>query len=111
MCLLKESAKWRRVEIFRIMVSKDQALDDDPSGELFEQELAQIARDAETHQIYLEYGLLESSISTDRHPRYLLGMHQGLHFDWGFDAGDPHTTNHVEWMGPSVLKPLLDRFV
>lgn len=110
-CLLKESAKWRRVEIFKIMVSKDEALNDDPNGELFEQELAQIAYDAEANQIDLEYGFLESSISTDCHPRYLLGMHQGLHFDWGFDAGDPHTTNLVEWMGPSVLKPLLDRFV
>jgi hypothetical protein len=110
-CLLKESAKWRRVEIFKIMVSKDQALDGDPNGELFKQGLAQIARDADASLIQLEHGLLEASISTDRHARYLLGMHQGLHFDWGFDVGDPHSTNHVEWMGPSVLKPLLDRFV
>jgi hypothetical protein len=109
--LLKESAKWRRVEVFRLMVSTDEALKGDPNGELFKQGLDQIARDAGASLIRLEHGLLEASISTDRHARYLLGMKQGLHFDRGFDTGDPHTTNHVEWMGQSVLKPLLDRFV
>ena len=92
-------------------MSEEQALDDDPNGESFERDLVQVAKDAEADHINLEYGFLESTSSIDRHPRYLLGMHQGLHFDWGFDAGDPQTTNHIEWMGPSVLKPLLDRFV
>ena len=110
-CLLSESARWGRVEVFRVMVSEEQALDDDPNGESFERDLVQVANDAKADHIHLEYGFLESTSSIDRHPRYLLGMHQGLHFDWGFDAGDPQTTNHIEWMGPSVLKPLLDRFL
>jgi hypothetical protein len=37
-------------------------------------------------------------------------MNRGLHFDWGFDTGDAGSTNHIEWMGKSVLEPLLKRF-
>ena len=60
--------------------------------------------------IELEVQSLDQNVATDRHPRYLLGMERGLHFDWGFDIEDAKSTNHVEWISKSALQPLLARF-
>lgn len=108
--LFREAVSWRRVECFKLAVSLEQALDGDETGEIFESDLQVLADSCGAHAIELEYVLLDSRISTDRHPRYLLGMQSGLHFDWGFDTGDADSTNHIEWMGQTVLKPLLKRF-
>ena len=108
--LLRESVVWRRVVCFKLALSKEQAMDCDDSGTVFENDLQQLAINCGAKDIELEYVLLDDKFSTDRHPRYLLGMHRGLHFDWGFDTGDAGSTNHIEWMGKSVLEPLLKRF-
>lgn len=108
--LFRDAVRWQRVICFKLAISKEQALDGDDSGEIFETELQQLVNECGAHAIELEYVILDGRFSTDRHPRYLLGMQRGLHFDWGFDTGDADSTNHIEWMGESVLKPLLKRF-
>ena len=109
--LLSEAARWKRVETFRLMVSDEEALKGDQDGEIFSADLEDIAQQADASgSIEIEWGVLDRSISAQRHPRYLLGMNSGLHFDWGFDTDDVNTTNHIEWMGKSVLEPLLKMF-
>lgn len=109
--LLIEAVTWKRVEVFKLMVSKDIALIQDYDGVLFIQDLETIGREVGINGlIQIQWDLLDKNISTERHPRYLLGNKSGLHFDWGFDTGDANTTNHIEWMGASVLNNLLDNF-
>lgn len=108
--LLREAKKWRRVEIFRLVISEKEALKGDDDGPVFGAQFAELAAKCEVDNIELEWDLLDNKYSSDRHPRYLLGMERGLHFDWGFDTGDADTTNHIEWIGKSALKPLLKRF-
>ena len=109
--LLNEAARWGRVEVFRLMVSSEEALFGDPDGEVFNSDLMDLAAECGVAgKIELELGFLNPDSAVDNHPRYLLGMNSGLHFDWGFDTGDADSTNHIEWMGRSVLKPLLERF-
>lgn len=108
--LLREAGKWGRVETFRLVISEKEALKDDDDGSIFEAQFAELAAKCEGSSIELEWDLLDNNYSSDRHPRYLLGMERGLHFDWGFDTGDVDTTNHIEWIGKSALKPLLKRF-
>ena len=109
--ILNEAIKWKRVEVFKLMVSEDEALKEDPDGEVFASDLEDVVeKSGAKNVIQIEWDLLDRSVSTERHPRYLLGMASGLHFDWGFDTGDVSTTNHIEWMGKSVLEPLLNNF-
>lgn len=108
--ILKEAIRWKRVEIFRLMVSEDVALMCDPDGDVFSSDLQRVVDEAGANKITIEWDLLDRNVSTERHPRYLLGMASGLHFDWGFDTDDVNTTNHIEWMGRSVLEPLLKNF-
>jgi hypothetical protein len=109
--LLSEAVKWHRVEVFKLMVSEEIALEQDIEGEDFSRDLEALAHEVGAIGcILIEWGVLDKSVSTERHPRYLLGNKSGLHFDWGFDTGDANTTNHIEWMGESVLNKLLDNF-
>lgn len=109
--LLKDAVEWKRVETFRLMVSAEKALLDDEDGKLFEEDIHVLLDElGAVGKIEIEWDLLDRSISTERHPRYLLGMYSGLHFDWGFDTDDEKTTNHVHWMGQSELVPLLKNF-
>lgn len=52
----------------------------------------------------------KKELNTKQHARYLLGLKSGLHFDHGFDTAEDGSTNHVEWIGNSVLEPLLIKF-
>lgn len=108
--LLREADRWGRVEIFKLAVSPREAWYGDPDGKLFHRELNFLAQEWGVSGIKLEVQKLDPAISSDRHPRYLLGMERGLHFDWGFDTGDAASTNHVEWISKSALQPLLKRF-
>ncbi len=109
--LLKEAVRWNRVETFRLMVSAEKALIYDEDGDTFSSDLTQLLREVDSlGRIEIEWNILDKSVSTERHPRYLLGMFSGLHFDWGFDTDDEKTTNHVHWMGKSELDPLLRNF-
>lgn len=109
--LLIEALKWKRVETFKLMVSPEKALMEDADGSVFSADLEELRGEVgAVGKITIEWFGLDSSVSTERHPRYLLGLTSGLHFDWGFDTDDEGTTNHVEWMGKSVLDPLLKNF-
>ncbi len=113
--LVTEALRWKRVEIFHLVISEKEALIDDPDASTFVSDLTEISNRCGAPDNFFTYDLLDPNYSTDRHPRYLLGMHQGLKFDWGFDVDDqksrsPTSTNHVEWMGEKVLEPLLKRF-
>ena len=108
--LLCEAVRWKRVEVFKLAVSPKEAFDDDPEGEVFSDQLSELAVAIGAGAIELEIQLLDQDVATDRHPRYLLGMERGLHFDWGFDIEDANSTNHVEWVSKSALQRLLTRF-
>jgi hypothetical protein len=108
--LLYEAVHWKRVEVFKLAVSPREAFHDDPDGAIFSDHFSELAAAVGANSIELEIQPLNQNVSTDRHPRYLLGMERGLHFDWGFDIEDAKSTNHVEWISKSALKPLLDRF-
>ena len=108
--LFREAVKWRRVEIFCLAVSEKEALRSDESGEIFCNELKVLAASCNAASIDLELDVLDPLSSTERHPRYLLGMERGLHFDWGFDTGPQETTSHIEWISKNALQPLLKRF-
>jgi hypothetical protein len=108
--LLREATRWRRVEVFKLAVSPREAFNGDPDGSIFSEQLAILADDSGAAHIELEIQELNPNIAIDRHPRYLLGMERGLHFDWGFDTADAGSTNHVEWISKSALRPLLERF-
>lgn len=109
--LLHAAQAERRVEIFRLMVSKREALLEDADESRFQADLAELLREAGASDIVVEYDFLDTSHPLDRHPRYLLGNECGLRFDWGFDTMDDNSTNHVEWIGAAALAPLLDRFM
>lgn len=113
--LVTEALKWKRVSVFCLFISNKEALIDDPDESTFKSDLAEIRNRCGAPDDFFEHKLLDSNYSTDRHPRYLLGMNQGLKFDWGFDVDDqksrgPLSTNHVEWIGRKALEPLLKRF-
>lgn len=108
--LLREAVRWRRVEIFKLAVSPREALADDPDGSIFSDQLSALADASGAGQIEFEIQPLDPNNAIDRHPRYLLGMERGLHFDWGFDTEDAKSTNHVAWISKSALQPLLKRF-
>ncbi len=108
--LLREAIRWKRVEVFKLAVSPREAFDGDPDGSIFSDQLSALGDAVGADVIEFEIQLLDQNVSTDRHPRYLLGMDRGLHFDWGFDTEDAKSTNHVEWISKSALQPLLKRF-
>lgn len=108
--LLREATRWNRVEVFKLAVSPREAFDGDPDGVIFSEQLSDLAAESGADAIELEIQSLDPNVATDRHPRYLLGMERGLHFDWGFDTEDATSTNHVEWISKSALQPLLKRF-
>jgi len=113
--LVTEALKWKRVEVFKLFISQKEALIDDYDETTFALDLMEISSRCCVPDNFFEYDLLDPKYSIDRHPRYLLGMHQGLKFDWGFDVDAMKSegvasTNHIEWMGEKVLAPLLKRF-
>jgi hypothetical protein len=107
---LREATRWKRVEVFKLAVSPREAFDGDPDRTVFYEQLSNLAAESGAEAIDLEIQSLDPNVATDRHPRYLLGMDRGLHFDWGFDTEDAKSTNHVEWISKSALQPLLKRF-
>lgn len=109
--LLKAASNFGRVEVFKLLVSESTALEDDSNGSKFERDVQQVVRDFAAEGVCLEYDLLDPSVAVERHPRYLLSVHGGLKFDWGFDVSDDGSTNHVEWIGEEALKPLIERFL
>lgn len=108
--LLKEAARWGRVEVFKLAVSPREAYENDLTGGVFCEQLEALIKAWRISGVELEVQELDPSIASDKHPRYLLGMERGLHFDWGFDTGDAGSTNHVEWISKTALEPLLKRF-
>jgi hypothetical protein len=111
--LLKACVAARRVEIFCLVLDETLALkpyNRDDAELWFERELAQVQIDADAESLQIEYQYLNREAFTDQHPRYLLGNHAGLHFDWGFDTGDSSQRNLVSWLSESALVPLLKRY-
>jgi hypothetical protein len=108
--LLREAVHCGRVEIFKLAVSPQEAYRDDRNGDFFCEQLDALAEEWGVTKIELEIQELDSNNAYDKHPRYLLGMERGLHFDWGFDTSDVGSTNHVEWISKVALQPLLKRF-
>lgn len=106
--LLADAQRRRKVEVFVLYVSSEQALARDPDGAAFEEDLASVLDDAQVTGIDVQYDLLDEVGDTRQHARYLLGQGCGLQFDHGFDTGDG--TNHVHWLSTAELAPLLKKF-
>lgn len=99
-----ETARQGRAKIFRIVVSPKAFGPEDPQGKAYRHSFEAIAQSAGAGGMTLEVDLV------GEHPRYLLGMHSGLQFDWGFDISTDGRRNHVHWLKDSVLKPLLEQY-
>lgn len=111
--LLKCAAQNEKVVCFKVTLSKA-AMPDDADGARFEKAFSQLAVDAGIRDIDLSYEVFEDRDEGNLHARYLLGNHNGLQFDHGFDIdsrGSDKSKNHVHWMSESELAPLLDRFL
>lgn len=111
--LLKCAATFRKVVCFKVMLSET-ALPDDPNDSSFANEFSRIADEAGARDIALSYEVFEDHDGRNQHARYLLGNHNGLQFDHGFDIDSREgrkSKNHVHWMSESELAPLLDRFM
>ena len=111
---LGEADAGRVVRVFKLVVSLSKASPGDPSGSKYEQELGALAYEVTRGRITCELEDLDEvadEAGVNDHPRYLLGLYSGLHFDWGFDLDTrPKSTNHVSWLTKSLLDPLLDRY-
>ncbi len=109
--LLAVAAEAKRTSCFRLTVSREIGLEDDPSGS----ELLGIARDIAERSgikdIKLEIDTIDKVAPHHRHARYLLGTRSGLQFDYGFDTATDKSLNHVHWMSRAELEPLLKLFM
>lgn len=110
--LVKEALAWKKVEVFCIMISPKEALINDPNADTFESDLIALSEKCGAPDKFFEFGLLDSNDPLDRHLRYILGMKQGLRFDWGFDIDNSESgsTNLIEWMSFNTLERLLRRY-
>jgi hypothetical protein len=99
-----ETARQGRARIFRLVVGAKAFGTEDPQGKAYRRTFEAIAERAGAGGLTLEVG------TVGEHPRYLLGMHSGLQFDWGFDIPKDGRLNHVHWLKDSVLQPLLKEY-
>lgn len=106
--LFREAVRWKRVECFKFAVMSKEAFQGDPGGKMFKAEMRRLANKNGAQNMELDFCKLDDHSSS--HARYLLGMRNGLHFDWGLDTGDPKSKSHINWIGPAALQPLLDQF-
>ena len=113
---LGEADAGRIVRVFRLAVSVSKACPGDPTGAGYAEALGTLAYEVTRGRVSCELQDLDDAsddVDGGEHPRYLLGLHSGLHFDWGFDLDTrikSKSTNHVSWLTKSVLDPLLDRY-
>lgn len=106
--LFREAVRWKQVECFKFAVLSKEAFHGDPGGKEFKSEMRKLADKNDAQYMKLDFFELDDHSSS--HARYLLGMHNGLHFDWGFDTGNSKSKNHINWIGPAALQPLLIQF-
>jgi hypothetical protein len=100
-----EQAAQGRAKIFRLIVGEKVFSSGDRSEDAFVNAFETIAIEAKAKNLKCEYDTI------DGHARYLLGMHSGIQFDWGFDISASDTRlNHVHWLKDKVLNPLLDQY-
>lgn len=69
----------------------------------FVKDIESIRDDVNFPQLNLSY-LIDDDLS---HGRYLFSIKGGLQFDNGFDT-DPKKKNHVHWLSPKELEPLIE---
>lgn len=112
--MLAEALRLRKVSNFVLFTNRKEALAVHNSEAAFAEELAstmaEVRGSAATSQLELEYDFLDERPDPKQHARYLLGNGCGIQFDHGFDTSNDATRNHVHWMAPAELDPLLARF-
>lgn len=108
--LLQAAQDERKVNVFKLVVSRSRTMCDEDNGATFEADLEGILTDVGCADVEVEYAFLDEA-GGKQHARYLLGNECGLKFDWGFDEADDDSTNHVEWIGKATLEPLLKKFM
>ncbi len=92
-------------EIFYVPESKDV-----PGSEYLDADLKELVNELDFNYLQVAAKPIKKDTNTKQHARYLLGLRSGLHFDHGFDTNDDGSKNHVDWISPSVLIHLLEKF-
>ena len=105
--MLKVAKNGKFVECFEIFYVPENNI---YGTEYIEDDLRNLIEELEFKNIQIACHPLIKESNTKQHARYLLGLNSGLHFDHGFDTAEDGSTNHVEWMGFSVLEQLLIKF-
>ena len=105
--LLKIAYHGRFLECFEIFYVPENEV---KGSEFLGEDLRALAVEVGFHDLQVSARPIKKEAHTKQHARYLLGLKSGLHFDHGFDTNDDGSTNHVEWLSPSVLIPLLEKF-
>lgn len=108
--LLARAGAEGKTELIRLTVSREHALEDDPTGRAFMEAANSLAEEVGNRVSRIEYALLEDLAQTHSHGRYLLGVNSGMHVDHGF-AVKVSAVNHVHWLRRAELNPLLDHFM
>jgi len=106
--MLKVAQQGKFLECFEIFYVADNI--DVYGSEHLEEDLKALTIEIGFDNLQVAARPIKKMTNTKQHARYLLGLKSGLHFDHGFDTNDDGSTNHVEWMSPGVLIPLLDKF-
>jgi len=102
-----EAVKWRQVEAFEVFYSPSKTGRSIDAQRL---DFQGVANEIGASRIAVDVHSLDRNEADKQHGRYLLGLRNGLHFDHGFDVANDGSKNHVEWVGSSVLRTLLEKF-
>jgi hypothetical protein len=105
--MFKIAQKGRFVECFEIFY---EPVNQVYGAEYLQEDLQNLVDELGIKSIDVACHPTKKDSNTKQHARYLLGLHSGLHFDHGFDTAEDDSRNHIEWMGNSVLEPLLKKF-
>ena len=106
--MLKIAQQGKYVECFEIHYVQEKNV---AGAEFLQNDLKELANEIGFMSLQVSARPIRKVIKTDQHARYLLGLKSGLHFDHGFDTNTDGSTNHIQWMSPAVLDPLLEKFM
>ena len=105
--MLKIAFQGKYVECFEIFYVPENNI---YGSDFLDEDLKELVRQIGFTKIHVAAKPIKKETNTKQHARYLLGLKSGLHFDHGFDTYDDGSKNHIQWMSPSVLDPLLEKF-
>jgi hypothetical protein len=105
--MLKIALQGKFVECFEIYYVPENKV---YGADFLDEDLKKLAKEIGFKNLHVAAKPIKKETNTKQHARYLLGLKSGLHFDHGFDTYEDGSKNHIQWMSPSVLDPLLEKF-